>query len=118
MVIGNFTNEGMALYHNDGSGLFTDEALGNGIARISSESLTFGTFFFDYDLDGLPDLLAINGHVSDDVSVVQPTIKYAQPPHLFRNLGNKKFEEVTAKVGPALQRPIVGTGRCVCRFRQ
>ncbi len=37
------------------------------------KSLTFGTFFFDYDLDGLPDLLAINGHVSDDISVVQPT---------------------------------------------
>jgi len=100
----------MALYHNDGSGLFTDEAPANGIARISTRSLTFGTFFFDYDLDGLPDLLAINGHVSDDVSVVQPTIKYAQPPHLFRNLGKKKFEEVTAKVGPALQRPIVGRG--------
>jgi len=110
LVIGNFTNEGMALYHNDGSGLFTDEAPANGIARISTRSLTFGTFFFDYDLDGLPDLLAINGHVSDDVSVVQPTIKYAQPPHLFRNLGKKKFEEVTAKVGPALPRPIVGRG--------
>ena len=26
LVIGNFTNESMALYHNDGSGLFTDEA--------------------------------------------------------------------------------------------
>jgi len=110
VVIGNFTNEGMALYHNDGSGLFTDEAPATGIARISTRSLTFGTFFFDYDLDGLPDLLAINGHVSDDVSVVQPTIKYAQPPHLFHNLGKKKFEEVTAKVGPSLQRPIVGRG--------
>ena len=102
-MIGNFTNEGMALYHNDGSGLFTDEAPATGIARISTKSLTFGTFFFDYDLDGLPDLLAINGHVSDDVSVVQPTVKYAQPPHLFRNLGKKKFEEVTAKLGSALQ---------------
>src|SRR5712692_4517378 len=110
LVIGNFTNEGMALYHNDGSGLFTDEAPATGIARTSTKSLTFGTFFFDYDLDGLPDLLAINGHVSDDVSVVQPTIKYAQPPHLFHNLGKKKFEEVTAKVGPSLQRPIVGRG--------
>jgi len=116
LVIGNFTNEGMALYHNDGSGLFTDEAPATGIARISTRSLTFGTFFLDYDLDGLPDLLAINGHVSDDVSVVQPTIKYAQPPHLFRNLGNKKFEEVTAKVGPALQRAIVGRGGAYADF--
>jgi len=110
LVIGNFTNEGMALYHSDGSGLFTDEAPANGIARISTKSLTFGTFFFDYDLDGLPDLLAVNGHVSDDVSVVQPTVKYAQSPHLFRNLGKKKFEEVAAKLGSALPRPIVGRG--------
>jgi hypothetical protein len=100
----------MALYHNDGSGLFTDEAPATGIARISTKSLTFGTFFFDYDLDGLLDLLAVNGHVSDDVAVVQPTLRYAQPPHLFRNLGKKKFEEVTGRVGAALPRPIVGRG--------
>ena len=110
LAIGNFTNEGMALYHNDGSGLFTDDALVNGVSRSSTHSLTFGAFFFDYDLDGLPDLLAINGHVSDDVSVVQPTIKYAQPPQLFRNLGKRRFEDVTTKVGPALQRPVVGRG--------
>jgi hypothetical protein len=109
-VIGNFTNEGMALYHNDGSGLFTDEAPATGIKRISTKSLTFGTFFFDYDLDGLPDILAVNGHVSDDISVVQPQVRYAQPPHLFRNLGKSKFEEVTGKLGPALQRSIVGRG--------
>ena len=40
--------------------------------RILKRSLTFGTFFFDYDLDGLPDLFAINGHVSDDISVSSP----------------------------------------------
>src|SRR6202041_1099263 len=110
LVIGNFTNEGMALYHNDGSGLFTDEAGATGISRTSIKSLTFGPFFFDYDLDGSPDILAINGHVSDDISVVQPQVKYAQPPHLFHNLGKNKFEEVTTKLGSALQRPIVGRG--------
>ncbi len=110
LVVGNFTNEGMALYQNDGSGLFTDQATTNGISTASTKSLTFGTFFFDYDLDGKLDILAINGHVSDDISVVQPNVKYAQPPHLFRNLGNNKFEEVTNKVGPALQKPIVGRG--------
>ncbi|HEX4486556.1 MAG TPA: CRTAC1 family protein [Terriglobales bacterium] len=110
LLIGNFTNEGMALYHNDGSGLFTDDAQTTGIARISTRSLTFGTFFFDYDLDGLPDILAINGHVSDDISVVQPNVRYAQAPHLFRNLGRKKFEEVTSKMGSALQKPVVGRG--------
>jgi hypothetical protein len=110
LVLGNFTNEGMALYHNDGSGLFTDEAPSSGISRMSLQSLTFGCFFFDYDLDGKLDIFGANGHVSDDINVVQPTVKYAQPPHLFRNVGNNKFEEVTAKLGKALQLPIVGRG--------
>jgi len=116
LVLGNFTNESMSLYHNDGSGLFTDVAPATGIARMSAKSLTFGTLFFDYDLDGLPDVLAVNGHVSDDISVVQPTVKYAQPPHLFHNLGKNKFEEVTGKVGSALARPVVGRGAAYADF--
>jgi len=110
VVIGNFTNESIALYHNEGTGLFTDEAPTSGIGKMSAQSLTFACFFFDYDLDGMPDIFAANGHVSDDISVVQPTVKYAQPPHLFRNRGKKKFEEVTAKLGRALNRAIVGRG--------
>jgi hypothetical protein len=116
LVIGNFTNEGMALYHSDGSGLFTDEAPATGIGRISTKSLTFGSFFFDYDLDGWLDILAVNGHVSDDISVVQPNVKYAQPPHVFRNLGKSKFEEATQTLGPALQRAIVGRGAAYADF--
>lgn len=109
LVVGNFTNEGMSLYHNDGSGLFVDQASATGISKMSSQSLTFGSFFFDYDLDGFLDILAVNGHVADDISVVQPNVKYAEPPHLFHNRGNK-FEEVTAKLGSALQQPLVGRG--------
>ncbi len=110
IVIGNFTNESMALYNNDGKGLFTDEAPNSGIGKMSAQSLTFAVFFFDYDLDGLLDVFAANGHVSDDISVVQPNVKYAQPPHLFHNKGKKKFEEMTGKLGRALQRAIVGRG--------
>ena len=110
IAVGNFTNESMALYRNDGTGLFTDEAPNSGIGKMSAQSLTFAVFFFDYDLDGWLDVFAANGHVSDDISVVQPNVKYAQPPHLFRNKGKKKFEEVTTKLGRALQRAIVGRG--------
>lgn len=109
LVVGNFTNEGMSLYHNDGSGLFIDQASATGISKMSNESLTFGSFFFDYDLDGFLDILAVNGHVADDISVVQPNVKYAQPPHLFHNRGSK-FEEAATKLGPALQQAIVGRG--------
>ena len=100
-----------------GSGLFTDQAPVTGIARISTKSLTFGAFF-DYDLDGLPDLLAINGHVSDDVSVVQPTLKYAQPPLLFRNLGKGRFDEVTARSRTGTAPGDRRTGSGLWRFRQ
>ena len=110
IAVGNFTNESMALYRNDGTGLFTDEAPNSGIGKMSAQSLTFAVFFFDYDLDGLLDVFAANGHVSDDISVVQPNVKYAQPPHLFHNKGKKKFEETTTKLGRALQRAIVGRG--------
>jgi enediyne biosynthesis protein E4 len=110
LVIGNFTNESMSLYHADGSGLFTDEAARSGIGQMSIQSLTFGCFFFDYDLDGWPDIFAANGHVSDDISVVQANVKYAQRPSVFRNLGNGKFGEVTKSLGPALQKEIVGRG--------
>ncbi|HEY6967604.1 MAG TPA: CRTAC1 family protein [Candidatus Angelobacter sp.] len=110
LIIGNFTNESMALYHNDGSGLFTDRAPASGIGRMSVRSLTFGAFFFDYDLDGKLDILAANGHVSDDITKVQPTVKYAQPPHLFHNQGQGRFEDVSGKLGAALQQPVVGRG--------
>jgi enediyne biosynthesis protein E4 len=110
LVIGNFTDESMALYHNDGQGLFTNNALPAGIALPSAKSLTFSTFFFDYNLDGLPDIFALNGHVADDISVVQPSLSYAEPPLLFRNMGHGKFEDVSNKVGPALRKPVVGRG--------
>lgn len=116
LVIGNFTNESMALYHNDGSGLFSDRATDSDIATASAKSLTFSTFFFDYDLDGWPDIFALNGHVADDVSVTQPTLHYAESPLLFRNKGKGHFENVTDKVGTALRQPIVGRGAAYLDF--
>jgi hypothetical protein len=116
LVIGNFTNESMSLYKNDGSGLFTDDSPRSGIAQMTTQSLTFGCFFMDYDLDGLLDIIAANGHVSDDIAVVQPTLKYAQPAGAFRNIGNRKFEDVSAKLGRALQKPVVARGIAYADF--
>lgn len=110
LVIGNFSNEMMALYHNEGTGLFIDEAPTSTIGKASLLTLTFGCFFFDYDLDGLTDIFAANGHVSDDISTVQEKVKYAEPPHLFRNVGKKRFEEVTSKLGRPLAQPMVARG--------
>jgi hypothetical protein len=110
LVIGNFSNEMMALYHNEGNGLFIDEAPTSTIGQTSLLTLTFACFFFDYDLDGLPDVFAANGHVADDISAVQPKVRYAEAPHIFRNLGKKSFEAATSKLGNALSKAVVGRG--------
>ena len=110
IVVGNFSNEMLALYHNEGTGLFIDEAPTNTIGQTTLQSLSFAAFFFDYDLDGLVDILAANGHVADDIQAVQAKVRYAQPPHLFRNLGNKKFAAADDTLGPAFKQPMVGRG--------
>jgi hypothetical protein len=110
LVIGNFSNEMMALYSNEGNGLFIDEAPASTIGKVSLLTLTFACFFFDFDLDGLLDIFAVNGHVADDIATVQPKVTYAQSPNLFRNRGARKFDAVTAALGPAIQKPAVGRG--------
>ncbi len=110
IVVGNFTNEGLSLYHNDGGGLFRDASLSSGVAAATMKSLTFGAFFFDYDLDGLLDIFTANGHVADDVSVLQPTLKYEEVPLVFHNAGAGKFDDVSGRLGSALRRPVVGRG--------
>jgi hypothetical protein len=67
-------------------------------------------FFFDYDLDGRPDIFAANGHIDEDIGRVQPKIQFKQPALLFRNAGSGKFENASAAVGPDLTRPVVARG--------
>jgi len=110
LLIGNFSNEMLGLYHNEGGGLFIDEAPSSTVGQASLLTLSFAAFFLDFDLDGRLDIFSVGGHVADDIQRVQPKVAYAQPPHLFRNLGGKRFEDVVAKVGPDLARPMVSRG--------
>lgn len=110
LLVGNFSNQMLGLYRNEGNGLFVDEAPRSTVGRASLLSLAFGVFFFDYDLDGWLDILAANGHIEEEIGRVQPKVQYRQPPLLFRNLGSRRFEHVTAAVGKDFGRPIVARG--------
>jgi hypothetical protein len=110
IVISNFSNQMLALYHNEGNGLFVDEAPRSEVGRASLLTLGFGCFFFDYDLDGWLDLFVANGHIEDGIERIQKRVRYAQPAHLFRNLGKGKFREVTAEMGRTFAAPRVGRG--------
>jgi len=116
LIVGNFTNQMLSLYRNEGHGLFVDEAPRSAVGRSSLLSLAFGVFFFDYDLDGWPDLFVANGHIDEEIGRVQPRIQYAESPLLFHNQGKGRFEDVTARVGDDLKRPIVGRGAASADF--
>jgi hypothetical protein len=110
LLITNFSNQMLSLYHNEGKGLFVDEAPQSEIGRASLLTLGFGCFFFDYDLDGWPDIFIANGHIDPEIQKVQANVKYAMPPHLFHNVSKGKFEEVTKQMGQAFGTPRVGRG--------
>ena len=114
--IGNFANEMTAFYVSKNDPLtFTDEAITRGIGAASRQSLTFGVFFFDYDLDGWLDLLTANGHIDQDIEKAQPSQRYRQPAQLFWNARavDRKGGFVPVppeKCGTDIFKPVVGRG--------
>jgi enediyne biosynthesis protein E4 len=110
IIISNFSNQMMALYHNEGNGLFVDEAPRTNLGRESLLTLGFSCFFFDYDLDGWPDIFVADGHIDSDIEKIQKRITYRQPPHLFHNLGQGKFKDEAASAGPGFSEPRVARG--------
>ena len=113
------TSSGLLLFHNEGKGLFyegrnflLDVSEKSGVTGASSMTKGFATFFWDFDLDGYPDIFVADGHIDAGIDLIQPRAGYAQPPHLLRNDGNGRFEDVTPKTGAFLGRRIVGRGAC------
>src|SRR5438045_9613860 len=100
----------LGLDHNEGKNLFVDEAPRSPIGRASLLTLAFGVFFFDYDLDGRPDIFAANGHIDEEIGRVQPKIQYKQPPLLFHSVSGRGFENVSSAMGTAFNRQILARG--------
>jgi len=116
LLISNFSNQMLSLYHNEGKGLFIDEAPRSEVGRASLLTLGFASYFFDYDLDGWPDIFVANGHLDGDIERIQKRIAYRQAPLMFRNLGNGKFENVSASLGAAFSTPRVARGAAYADF--
>src|SRR5215472_8395024 len=88
----------------------TKAAVSSWTKRRDRQLAALPCFFFDYDLDGWSDIFIANGHIDSDIERVQPNVKYAMPPHLFRNAGKGNFQEVTQSLGRSFATPRVGRG--------
>ena len=113
-ALGNFANEMTSLYISQGEPtLFADEAISEGIGAPSRTALSFGVFFFDYDLDGRLDVLQSNGHLENEINSVDPSQTYEQPTQLFWNAGpeyRQGFVPVDVAGAGGLAKPLVGRG--------
>jgi hypothetical protein len=108
----NFTDQLTTLYRNYGKGAFEDSSIKVGLG-INRKYLGFGVGFLDFDNDGWKDLFIANGHVYSQILNRKLHVTYRQPKVLYRNLGNGRFEDVSANAGPALRIEDLGRG---CAF--
>ena len=113
----NFAEEYNALYRNDGD-YFTDDSFRSGTAPSSLPYVGWGTTFFDYDNDGLLDLIAVNGHVYPqlDKARLGASAGYRQRKLLYHNRGGGTFDEVAGKFGSLLIEERVSRGLAVGDF--
>ena len=115
IAITNFDNEMMAVYRPNRGG-YQDIATPSGVGPASRATLGFGCAFADLDLDGLLDLVAVNGHIDETVRRIHGNVGYAQPPHLFLNAGNGTFRDAAQEAGGGFNQPKVARGLACADF--
>jgi enediyne biosynthesis protein E4 len=97
----NFSDDTATLYRNHGDGTFDDATFPAGLG-LHTQYLGWGTMFFDFDNDGWPDLLLVNGHVYPEVDSQHLGSSYQEPRILYRNNGNGTFTDISGSAGPGI----------------
>ena len=112
LFIANLTGEGATLYVNNGVGAFDDHGALSGLRPQSLAYTGFGAAWLDLDNDGWLDVSTMNGGVRMIEALGQADALFPlnQPNQLFRNLGNGRFEGVTARAGAAFRSAEVSRG--------
>jgi len=97
----NFADDTCNLYHNNGDGTFSDLSFNSGIG-INNSYVAWGCGFIDYDNDGWPDIMQINGHVYPEIDHYNFGETFKNPRLVYKNLGNGRFQDVSAEMGPGI----------------
>jgi hypothetical protein len=96
----NFSDELETLYRNRGKGEFEDASVESGLGR-NTQYVGWGCGFLDFDNDGWPDLLLVNGHAFPEVERLKSEIRYRERAILYHNEHNK-FIDVSEASGPGI----------------
>jgi enediyne biosynthesis protein E4 len=96
----NFSDELETLYRNRGNGEFQDVSVESGLGR-NTRFVGWGCGFFDFDNDGFPDLLLVNGHAFPEVDRLKIDIHYRERSILYRN-DHGKFVDISESAGSGL----------------
>ncbi len=95
------TGDTNVLFHNNGDGTFSDVTFSSGIG-INNQYVAWGCGFIDYDNDGWPDILQINGHVYPEIEGHELGQTYKNPRLVYKNLGEGRFKDVSSEMGPGI----------------
>ncbi|TCK74090.1 CRTAC1 family protein [Acidipila rosea] len=110
LVITNLANQKYALYKNNGDGSFTYSSYTSGVGGATLLHSGWGARFFDYDNDGLKDLIVAQGHDIDNIQLNYPQLRYKEPMLLLHNQGKGDFADVSAESGAVFHEAWVGRG--------
>ncbi len=83
-----------AVYGEGGPWIFVDRRYTTRLAEPSVGKVGFGVVFADFDQDGDPDVAVANGHIIDNIELLDKTTTYKQRNQVFANQGKGRFEEV------------------------
>src|SRR5882762_1697872 len=108
----NFSDDTSTLYRNNGNGTFDDVTFAVGLG-LHTKYLGWGANFLDFDNDGWPDLLVVNGHVYPEVDKQHLGSDYQEPRILYHNDGTGKFVDISDEAGPGISVPHAGRGAAV-----
>ncbi len=108
----NFSDDTATLYRNNGDGTFDDATYPAGLG-LNTQYLGWGTMFFDFDNDGWPDLLLVNGHVYPEVDSQHLGSSFQEPRILYHNNGNATFTDISATAGPGINTAISSRGLAI-----
>ena len=95
------------LLHNTGKRSFEDMGAETGVSQTNAQYVSWGTGVYDFDNDGLLDILIFHGGLIHLIP---------QEHTLFRGLGGGKFADVSREAGPVMSERTTARGACFADY--